>query len=64
MNPAGVFILWCIEDGWPQTSCEREVLNLFSHDDEDEDELRQYVKDMYEVFDATREGDQRRTDGS
>lgn len=47
----GVFVLLCIEQRWPQESCEREVLSLYSSGG-DESGLRQFVKTMYEVFDC------------
>lgn len=49
VNPVGVFVLHCIDQRWPKASCEREVLNLFAHGDEEK--LRQYVATMYEIFD-------------
>jgi hypothetical protein len=46
----GLFVLRCINERWPRESCEREVLNLYASTDEERVELRQYVADMYEVF--------------
>lgn len=50
--PVGVFVLLCIEQRWPQESCEREVLILYASSNEEREELRKYVKTMYEVFDC------------
>jgi len=48
----GVFVLHCINEHWPRESCERETLSLYASTDAERDELRQYVADMYEVFDC------------
>lgn len=50
MSPVGIFVLHCINTLRPRESCEREVLLLFVGEQGTDEELRQYVATMYEVF--------------